>query len=50
MNKKENEQEFVIREKGPVWNVKVGIYSYFADGFRIRNIQEKRWKVKEILN
>lgn len=50
MNKKENEQEFVIREKGPVWNVKVGVYSYLADGFRIRNIQEKRWKVKEILN
>ncbi len=50
MNKKENEQDFVIRERGPVWNVKVGVYSYLADGFRIRNIQEKRWKVKVILN
>lgn len=50
MNKKENGQDFAIRERGPVWSVKVGVYSYLADGYRIRNIQEKRWKVKEILN
>jgi hypothetical protein len=50
MSKRENEQDFVISKKGPVWTAKVGVYSYLADGFRIRNIQEKRWKVKEILN
>lgn len=50
MNRKENDQDFAIREKGPVWSVKVGVYSYLVDGFRIRNIQAKRWKVKEILN
>ncbi len=50
MNRTESERDFVIREKGPVWSVKVGVYSYLTDGFRIKNIQAKRWKVKEILN
>lgn len=50
MKNKENGNDFVVKERGPIWSVKVGVYSYLADGSRIRNIQAKRWKVKEILN
>lgn len=50
MSKKKNENNYAIKETGPIWNVKVGVYSYLVDGSRIRNIQAKRWKVKEILN
>ena len=50
MNKKENGNNLEVKDRGPIWSVKVGVYSYLADGSRIRNIQAKRWKVKEILN
>jgi len=48
--KKENRNNFLLKERGPIWSAKVGVYSYLADGSRISNIQAKRWKVKEILN
>lgn len=50
MNRKVNHNESVTRERGPIWNVKVGVYSYLLDGSLIRKVQKKRWKIKEILN
>lgn len=50
MKNKEDRNDFIVKERGAIWSVKVGVYSYLADGSRIRNIQAKRWKVKEILN
>lgn len=50
MNRKVNHNEFITREKGPIWSVKVGVYSYLLEGSLIRKVQIKRWKIKEILN
>ena len=50
MNRKENEHDFAVGEKGPVWSVKVGVYSYLLEGSRVKNVKAKRWKIKEILN
>lgn len=50
MNKKVNQNEFLTKERGPIWSVKVGVYSYLLEGATISKIQIKRWKIKEILN
>ena len=50
MNKKGNENEFVTKERGPIWSVRVGVYSNLLEGSLIRKTQIKRWKIKEILN
>jgi hypothetical protein len=50
MNKKVNQNDFLTKERGPIWNVKVGVYSYLLEGATISKIQIKRWKIKEILN
>jgi hypothetical protein len=50
MNKKINQDESVTKEQGPIWTVKVGVYSYLLEGSRIKKIQNKRWKIKEVLN
>lgn len=50
MNKKVNQNELMAKEKGFIWNVKVGVYSYLLEGATISKIQMKRWKINEILN
>ena len=50
MNKKDNQNESLTKEQGPIWTVKVGVYSYLLEGSRIRKIQNKRWEIKEVLN
>jgi len=50
MSRKVNQNDFITRERGPIWNVKVGVYSYLLEGFQVRKVQVKRWKIKEILN
>ncbi len=50
MNKKVNHNEFSTTERGPIWSVKVGVYSCLLEGILIRKVQMKRWKIKEILN
>lgn len=50
MSKKVNQNQFITKEGGPIWSVRVGVYSYLAEGRQIRKIQQKRWKIKEILN
>lgn len=50
MNKKVNQDESLTKERGPIWTVKVGVYTYLAEGSHIRKLQNKRWKIKEVLN
>jgi len=50
MKRKENQNDFITRERGPIWNARVGVYSYLIDGFQIRKVEIKLWKIKEILN
>lgn len=50
MNKKINQNESVTKEEGPIWTVKVGVYSHLLEGSHVRKIQNKRWKIKEVLN
>lgn len=50
MNRKVNQNEFLTKERGPIWIEKVGVYSYLLEGSQIRKLQNKRWKIKEILN
>jgi len=50
MNRKFEENEFIIRERGPIWSVKVGVYSHLLEGSRVRKVETRRWKIKEILN
>ncbi|HSO89484.1 MAG TPA: hypothetical protein VLQ91_23225 [Draconibacterium sp.] len=50
MNRKSNDNGFVTKEKGPIWNVKVGVYTYLLEGSHVKKIQSRRWKIKEILN
>jgi len=50
MSRKVNQNEFLTKESGPIWTVRVGVYSYLLEGSQIRKIQIKRWKIKEILN
>jgi hypothetical protein len=50
MNRKFDENEFIIRERGPIWSVKVGVYTYLLEGSQVLKVEVKRWKIKEILN
>jgi hypothetical protein len=50
MNRKVNQNEFLTKETGPIWSVKVGVYSYLIEDSKIRKLQVKRWKIKEVLN
>jgi hypothetical protein len=50
MSRKVDDNDFIIREKGPIWSVKVGVYSYLLEGSFVRKVQIKRWKIKEVLN
>jgi hypothetical protein len=50
MNQKQNKGGLIIRERGPVWNIEVGV-STKVSGKVLRNLEEtKHWKVKVILN
>jgi len=50
MNRKVKQNEFLTKERGPIWSEKVGVYTYQMEGTQIRKIQVKGWKIKEILN
>jgi hypothetical protein len=50
MSRKVNQNEFITKEKGPIWSVRVGVYSYLLEGNLIRKLEKKRWKIKEVLN
>jgi hypothetical protein len=50
MSRKVNQNEFITKERGPIWSVRVGVYSYLLEGSLIRKLEIKRWKIKEILN
>ena len=50
MNKKFNPNEFLTKEQGPIWTVKVQVYSYLLEDSKIKELHNKRWKIKEILN
>jgi len=50
MNRKVNQNDFLTKKRGPIWNVRVGVYTYLIEGNQIRKLQVKRWKIKEILN
>ena len=50
MSRKVNQNEFITTENGPIWSVRVGVYSYLLEGSLIRKLEKKRWKIKEILN
>jgi len=50
MSRKVNQNNFLTTERGPIWSVKVGVYSYLLEGSQIRKVQIKRWEIKEILN
>jgi len=50
MKQKGNKGGLVIRERGPVWSVKVGVTTRVSDKV-LRKLEEtKHWKVKVILN
>ena len=50
MKQNVNEGESITKKRGPVWKVKVGVFSPVFIGSRIRKIESKFWKFKEILN
>ncbi len=50
MSKKVNQNELIKMKNGPIWSVRVVVYSHLLEGSRISKVQKKRWKVKEILN
>ncbi|KAF0236929.1 MAG: hypothetical protein FD181_2345 [Prolixibacteraceae bacterium] len=50
MNKKINQNDYLTKEMGPIWSVKVGVYSCLPEGAIISKIRVKCWKIKEILN
>jgi len=50
MSRKVNQDEFLTKERGPIWSVRVGVYSYLLEGSQIKELQIRRWKIKEILN
>ncbi|GAB1450587.1 hypothetical protein MASR2M47_06430 [Draconibacterium sp.] len=50
MSGKVNQDEFLTKERGPIWSVRVGVYSHLLEGSKIKELQIKRWKIKEILN
>jgi len=50
MNKKIKQNEFLTTEQGPIWTVKVQVYSYLLEGSHVKELHNKRWKIKEILN
>ena len=50
MKQKINNEENLIKQSGPVWKIKVAVYSSVRkekNGFKAG---VKRWKIKEILN
>jgi hypothetical protein len=50
MNQKENKGGLIIRERGPVWNIEVGVLTQVTEK-ELRNHHEtKHWKVQVILN
>ncbi len=50
MSRKVNLDEFLTKERGPIWSVKVGMYSHLLEGSQVKKLQIRRWKIKEILN
>lgn len=50
MNQNVNRGGSATKKKGPVWKVKVQIYSVIPEGLTDKKVQLKFWKIKEILN
>jgi hypothetical protein len=50
MNGKVNQDEFLTKERGPIWSVRVGVYTHLLEGWQIKDLKIRRWKIKEILN
>ena len=50
MSKKVNQDEFLTKERGPIWSVRVGMYSHLLEGSQIKEVKIRRRKIKEILN
>ena len=45
-----NTKNITGKVEGPIWKAKIGVYSHYVEGTQVKNIQSKRWKIKEILN
>jgi len=45
-----NNGESITKSQGPVWRVKVGIIYPIFRNSKIKKIEIKHWKFKEILN
>jgi hypothetical protein len=50
MSSKVNQDEFLTKKRGPIWSVRVGVYTHLLEGLQIKDLQIRRWKIKEILN
>jgi len=50
MNQKFNKSGPAIKEKGPVWNIDVGVYSRTLSLVQFSIRETKLWKIKVILN
>lgn len=50
MNQNVNSRENLIKQIGPVWKVKLAVYSPGKNELFGMKAGIKRWKVKEILN
>ena len=50
MNQNVNDREHLIKQIGPVWKVRVGVYSSIKKEKSGVGMGIKRWKIKEILN
>ena len=50
MNQNVNNREHLVKQIGPVWKVRVAVYSPVKKESRGLKMETKRWKIKEILN
>ena len=50
MNQKVNNREHLVKQIGPVWKVKVAVYSHREREKNGVVVGTRRWKIKEILN
>jgi hypothetical protein len=50
MSRKVNQDEFLTKERGPIWNARVGVHTHLLEGLQIKDLKIRRWKIKEILN
>ena len=50
MNQNVNKGQSLTTRGGPIWRVKVSVYYPIFEDTRIKKIETKQWKFKEILN